>query len=271
MRRLHAWRTKGALVGARARAALLPVLSLLLATHFGAAAGADASPASGAAGAEVQINLCAEPAEIVRALALRPESATPREAWYFDTPDLALFRGGLVFRLRLTGRGAELTLKAADQDCKRVPPALLPAREGKCEYDLHGSDFKGAVSLSHRLDETTSRALLDDRLALDKALSAAQVRFLREGASAWPLPPGLQRMGPVRIQAYRSKTDKLVVEAWQLPAGTRYVEISEKARVDDALRRRTEIEKVLASAGVKVCADQSSQAGAKLRELARPK
>jgi len=174
-----------------------------------------------------------------------------------------------VFRLRLTGRGAELTLKAADQDCKQEPSALLPAREGKCEYELHGSDFKGAVSLTRRLDEATSSALLGDRMPLEKALSAAQVRFLREGAFAWPPPP--QRLGPVRIQAYRSKTAKPVVEAWELPAGTRYVEISEKARVGDALRRRAEIEKMLASAGVKVCADQSSQAGAKLRELARPK
>jgi hypothetical protein len=69
---------------------------------------------------------------------------------------LRLLRRGLVFRLRLTGRGAELTLKAADQDCKQEPSALLPAREGKCEYDLHGSDFKGAVSLTRRLDEATS-------------------------------------------------------------------------------------------------------------------
>ncbi len=248
-----------------------PALSLLLAAHFGAAAGADAPLASGAAGAEVQINLCAEPAEIVRALALHAESGTPREAWYFDTPDLALFRRGLVFRLRLTGRGAELTLKAADQDCKQVPPALLPGREGKCEYDLHGSDFKGAVSLSRRLDEATSRALLGDRVPLEKTLSARQERYLREGVSVWPMPPGLQRLGPVRIQAYRSKTEKPVVEVWELPSGTRFVEISEKARVDDALRRRSELEKRLANAGVKVCADQSSQAGAKLRELARPK
>lgn len=265
MRRHEDWRAEGQ------RPALCRALSLLLAAYLGAAAGADGAPASGAAGAEVQINLCTEPAEIVRALALHAESATPREAWYFDTPDLALFRRGLVFRLRLTGRSAELTLKAADQDCKQVPPALLPAREGKCEYDLHGDDFKGAVSLTRRLDEATSSALLGDRIPLEKALSAAQVRFLREGASVWPLPPGLQRLGPVRIQAYRSKTAKPVVEAWELPAGSRYVEISEKARVDDALRRRAELEKTLASAGVKVCADQSSQAGAKLRELARPK
>jgi hypothetical protein len=256
------WRTE------RRCAALRFALSLLLSAYIGAAAGADGAPASGAAGAEVQINLCTEPAEIVRALALHAESATPREAWYFDTPDLALFRRGLVFRLRLTGRGAELTLKAADQDCKQVPPALLPAREGKCEYDLHGSDFKGAVSLTRRLDEATSSALLGDRIPLEKALSAAQVRFLREGASAWPLPPGIARLGPVRIHAFHSKTAKFVVEAWALPAGTRYVEISEKARVDDALRRRSELENVLAGAGVKVCADQASQAGAKLRELA---
>jgi len=219
--------------------------------------------------AEIQINLCSEPEAVIRALDLQPAGAAPREAWYFETAELTLFRRGAVFRLRFTDRERELTLKAADQDCARVSPALLPRGEGKCEYDLHGADFKGAVSVSRNLDERTVRELLDGTTPLAAALSEAQIRYLREGLSAWPLPPGVERLGPVRIQAYRPKDRRFVVEMWQLPDGARYTEISQKADVADARRRGSELEEALARAGVALCSDQSSQAGNKLRALVR--
>jgi len=219
--------------------------------------------------AEIQINLCSEPQAIIRALDLQPDSATPREAWYFETAGLALFQRGLVFRLRLTDREPELTLKVTGQDCVRVDPALLPPGQGKCEYDLHGADFKSAVSLSRNLDERAVRGLLDGRMPLAAALSEAQIRYLREGLSAWPLAPGIERLGPVRIQAYRPKDRRFVVEMWQLPDGARYTEISQKADVAGARRRGSELEEALARAGVALCSDQSSQAGNKLRALMR--
>jgi hypothetical protein len=219
--------------------------------------------------AEIQINLCATPAEIIRALALQPESAGPREVWYFETPDLAHHRGGAVFRLRLGERERELTLKVADQDCARIDSALLPPAEGKCEYDLHGTHFKGAVSLSRELDEPTARELLDGRMPLADALSPAQIRYLREGVSVWPLTSDIRRLGPVRIEAYRPADRSFVVELWQLPGGDRYAEISQKTTAEEALRRRPALEATLARAGVAACADQSSQAAGKLRTLLR--
>lgn len=219
--------------------------------------------------AEIQINLCSEPQAIIRALDLQPAGAAPREAWYFETADLALFRRGVVLRLRFTERERELTLKVANQDCARVSPALLPRGEGKCEYDLHGADFKGAVSISRDLDERTVRELLDGKMPLAAALSEAQIRYLREGLSAWPLAPGVERRGPVSIRAYRPKDRRFVVEMWQLPGGARHTEISQKADVAGALRYRSELEQSLTQAGVALCADQSSQADDKLRALVR--
>jgi hypothetical protein len=225
--------------------------------------------AAAAPRAEIQINLCSEPQDIVRALALRPEGAAPREAWYFDTPDLALFGRGLVFRLRLTDPKPELTLKVADQDCTRVDPALVPKKEGKCEYDLHGASLKGAVSLNRGLDEPAVRGLLDGKIQLADALSNAQIRYLREGVSAWPLTPGVKRLGPVQVRTYEPADRRFVVEMWSLPDGARYIEMSKKVEAGAAQRGRAELEAVLARAGLAICPDQSSQAGNKLRALAR--
>lgn len=244
------------------------MIAMLLLTAAALALSPD-SPMAPDARAEVQINLCAEPATIIRALALEPDGKGPLEAWYFESNDLGHYGRGAVLRLRLGARERELTLKAADQDCSRIDPALLPAAEGKCEYDLHGSDFKGAVSLSRNLDESTARDLLAARMPLADALSPAQIRYMRDGLSAWPPAPDLRRLGPVRIESYRPADRRFVVELWQLPGGERYGEISRKAKAEDALRVRRELEAELSRAGVSPCADQASQAASKLRALLR--
>jgi len=231
-----------------------------------ACAGATAH-ATGVGSAEVQINLCSEPSEIARRLELTSASAEPVEAWYFDSAGLDLWRQGLLFRLRIKANKPELTLKAKRQDCAHLAAGLLPAAEGKCEYDLHGSSLEGAVSLNAVLDDATLRGLLDGRNRIEDALSAAQIRFLREGVHTWPLPRDLKRLGPARIQAYRHPHHRFVVEVWRLPSGRQFVEISAKAALDDAPRVQGELQHTLAQAGVQACADQSSQARAKLEDL----
>jgi hypothetical protein len=217
--------------------------------------------------AEVQINLCADPGEIVRALHLR-SAGTPREVWYFETPAADVFARGVVFRLRLTEEGGDLTMKVADQDCRAVDPVVLREGGGKCEYDLHGADLRGAVSLTRKLGGATAKALVDGRLPLSDALSAAQVGYLRAKTSAWPLPAGITPRGPVWIDAYRPEGKKFGVEIWRLPSGQRYVEMSQKTAYADAWRLHARLQSELVRAGVAPCDDQSSQAGDKARNLA---
>jgi hypothetical protein len=220
------------------------------------------------ADAEVQVNLCSPVADVVRALALSP-AGKPREAWYFDTASLDLFARGALFRLR-TGAGApELTLKAAGQDCAKVPPALLPKGAAKCEYDIHGTSVAGAVSLTRTLEPAQARGLLDGTVALADLLSAAQVRYLRDGLAVWPLAAGMRRLGPARIEGWRAPGGKYVVEEWQLPSGKRYVELSQKAPLGEAQRLQAQLMVLIAARGVQACPDQGSMAGEKLRDYLR--
>ena len=211
--------------------------------------------------AEVQINLCAPSDAVVRALHLRP--AESFESWYFESPGRVHHRRGHVFRLRTGSSGAQLTLKVADQDCEKVRRDLLPARDAKCEYDIHGVKPVGAVSITRSLSADASRALLDGRVALADVLSPAQKRYL-EATGGWPLAGGIERLGPARIRAYRSAGVKYVVEAWTLPGDERFVEISQKAPLMSAAALQAELETMLDRAAVPRCADQSSQAAAKL-------
>jgi len=226
------------------------------------------APAGAAASrrAEVQVSLCGEPDAIERALDLKPRAA-PYRTWLFDDDALALHERGLRLRLRVRADGAELTLKAADQACTALEPALVPKRQGKCEYDVHGDKMTGAVSISVALDAQTAEALVAGRVPPAEALSEAQVRFLREATSAWPLPPGLRALGPIANRVLATPGGRYDVDAQQLPDGRQFVEISAKVPVSQAPATQRALHARVERAGVTMCADQAGQAGTKLRAL----
>ncbi len=249
----------------------LPFFSILFAAAVAKAATDAAEPRQVAkvARAEVQIALCAPPDRIVRALDLR-SSGAPLTVWQFDDSALTLFARGLRLRLRVTEDGrSELTLKVADQDCSQLDPTSVPPGEGKCEYDVYGKSSAAAVSLTHRLSAKRTNDLVSGRLALAEVLSPAQSRYLREVVKIWPLPQALRGLGPMQVQTYRTKEKLYDIDMSQLPDGEKYAEISRKVPLPHATRTMAVMEADLARAGVEMCADQSSQAGNKLRSLLR--
>jgi hypothetical protein len=244
---------------------LLAVLLVLLCANLATAANAGETARIG--GAEVQVNLCSEPRQIIAALHLERKGSKSQEVWYVDTPGLDLFRQGVIFRLRIKERKSELTLKVANQDCARVNPGLLPADLSKCEYDVRGAQSVGAVSVTRILDDGQVRGLIKGRLALDDLLSQAQVNYLREGTAVWPLVPGLKCLGPARVETYHRKGQHFIVELWQLPSGRHYEEISQKSSLKDAPRVNAALEGLLSRNQIQLCPDQGSQTGSRLREL----
>ena len=228
--------------------------------------------------AEVQINLCSDSTQLVRALHLA-EQGKPTTVWLFDTPGLELNRNGLRLRVRERGELADLTLKAAGRDCSKVKASLLGG-QGKCEADLHGDSFEDVVSLERTLDRRSLKALLAPEAGsgaplantLSKLLTPNQRKLIgakRGVAASAPLPPDIKRLGPSIVQAYRAAGQRYGVEVWALPGGERFAELSQKVSRETALARRTELEAKISAAGVSICADQSSQARNKLTILAR--
>ena len=244
------------------------VKAAVLAACLGAAGAPGGLAAKGTHNAEVQINLCSGVEETAQALHLQPVAAERYEVWYFDTADTALFRNGVVERMRIKGGSTELTLKFADQDCARVAPGSLPQHQSKCEYDVRGAaSAAGAISISRTLGDAEWRSLLAKPGDLPAMLSPAQVDFLRGKTSAWPLPSQLLALGPVRVQPYRAKGEEFVVEAWQFPSGHRLLEISQKSSLSKALELNDDLQARLTRHRLAICPDQGSPAGEKLRDL----
>lgn len=225
--------------------------------------------------AEVQINVCSEPAQVVRALGLR-SAKDATTVWLFDTAALDLHRNGLRLRLRQGGRD-ELTLKAAGQDCAKTDKQLLRP-DGKCEADLHGEHLEDVISLSRPLGRHETSPLLTEPAASKEALADALWALMNEHqrdllatsrrAAGGRLPAGVRALGPSQVRAYRPPAKGFVVEVWTLPKGQQFVELSQRATRDTAIGLRAQLLGRIASAGLTVCTDQQSQAGEKLRLLA---
>jgi len=238
---------------------------LLLALLTMPAMGSDKKPA--APRVDVQASLCGSPEQTIEALRLKSTGA-PSDVWLFDDASLSLFNKGLRIRLRPNKKGAELTLKAADQDCAQLAPGVLPAGEGKCEYDAHGERIAGALSLSRTVSAAQAAQLAGGQAPVADALSEAQVRYLQSVPGVWPLPVGLRALGPTRVSSYAAKP--YVVDISELPGGERFIEISRKGPLTQAAQMRSRMNADLTAAGVTVCTDQSAQAVNKLKSLLKP-
>jgi hypothetical protein len=214
--------------------------------------------------AEIQVAMCEPAAALERKLDLRPRGA-PYETWLFDDDALALLDRGIRLRLRVRADGGELTLKVAKQDCSTLSSGAIPPGEGKCEIDVHGDVAEGAVSLSRTLDASATRSLVSRTVDVTTLLSDAQVRFLRDVARSWPLPGDLRPLGPIANRVYAAR--RYDVDLSTLPDGQGYAEISDKVPLERIKKARQKLDRYLAHADVKVCADQAGQAAAKMKRL----
>lgn len=229
---------------------------------------AAATPIAPAARAEVQIALCAPPADVVSALRLRARDPAV-QVWLFDDARLSLFDRGVRIRLRASADGSELTVKVGNQDCARVDAATLSASDGKCEYDVHGTAVAGAVSLSQDLDSRRTADLVAGRVGLADVLNTTQRNFLRDAAGVSPLPAGLKGLGPTQLMTYETKKHRYDVDVSKTPDGAQYVEISRKVPVKDVASVSDRMKADMTKAGVAMCSDQSGQARTKLLSMVR--
>ena len=83
----------------------------------------------------------------IRAIGLDPVEAQPRQAFFFDTPDLALNRAGLVVRVRRTQGGtADTVVKLRPVDPATIDAELRRSASFKVEVDVMPGGFVCSAS-----------------------------------------------------------------------------------------------------------------------------
>ena len=200
----------------------------------------------------------------IRGIGLDPVEAQPRQAFFFDTPDLALNRAGVVVRARrIQGGDADTVIKLRPVDPSTLDPELRRSAAFKVEVDVMpggfvcSASFKGVCKGQEVLDVTAGV------MPLRKLFSREQRAFYDAHAPAGLTMDKLVVLGPTFLLKARHQPKdfdrRITVELWLYPDGSRILEISTKCLPDEAFQVGTEFKAYLTDKGIVLGADQSAK------------
>jgi hypothetical protein len=197
----------------------------------------------------------------IKGIGLDPVEAQPRQAYFFDTPDLALNRAGVVVRARRTQGGtADTVIKLRPVDPSNIDPEIRRSAAFKVELDVMpggfvcSASFKGVCSGQEVLDVS------DGTLALRKIFSKEQRAFYDAHAPAGITMDKLSILGPTFLLKARHQPKdfdrRITVEMWLYPDGVRVLEISTKCLPDETFKVGADFKAYLAARGIALGAEQ---------------
>ena len=175
----------------------------------------------------------------LKSIGLDPVEAQPRQAFFFDTPDLDLYRAGVVVRARrIQGGDGDTVIKLRPVDPATIDPELRRSASFKIEVDVMpggfvcSASFKGVCTGQEVLDVTSGK------LPLRKLFSRGQRAFFDAHAPAGITMDKLVLLGPtflLKAKHYAKDFDRpITVEMWLYPDGSRILEISTKCLPKEA-------------------------------------
>jgi hypothetical protein len=210
---------------------------------------------------------------LVVALDLDPLSAQIRQVYFFDTPDLALDRAGVVVRARrVQGRGDDTVVKL-----RPVVPADLPAHvrsdpEMVVEVDAMPGGYMCSASLKGE-DRSGTRDVAAGRESIRRLFTKGQRAFYAEHAPDGVGLDDLGVLGPVTVFKLKFEPAELarrvVAELWFYPDGSQVVELSTKCAPAEALEVAIEARAFLVSKGVDLGGEQTTKTRTALEFFAR--
>jgi hypothetical protein len=198
----------------------------------------------------------------IKSIGLDPVEAQPRQAFFFDTPDLALNKAGVVVRARrIQGGDADTVIKLRPVDPNTIDPDLRRSAAFKVEVDVMpggfvcSASYKGVCKGQEVLDVTSGE------MTLRKLFSKEQRAFYDAHAPAGITMDKLVVLGPTfLLKAKHQPKDfdrPIVVEMWLYPDGSRILEVSTKCDPKEAFQAGAEFKSYLADHGIVLGADQA--------------
>jgi hypothetical protein len=198
------------------------------------------------------------------ALGVDPLEAQIRQVFFFDTPDLALNRAGVVARARrVQGRDADSVIKL-----RPVVPSELPADlRQRPEFVVEVDALPGAYVCSGSLKGTLPPAAVLESVSgakpLRKLFSKAQRAFFADHAPDGVTIDDLSVLGPIFVLKLKLAPQtfgrRIVTEMWLYPDGSRIVELSTKCLPGQGLDVAQELREFLSSKGIPTDAEQETK------------
>ena len=205
----------------------------------------------------------------IMGLGMDPLEAQIRLVTFFDTPDLALNRAGVVVRTRrIQGRDDDTVVKlrpVVPADLERVPGLGV-------EVDVMPGGFVCSASLKGRLAGDDIRRCLAGERPLRKLFSKTQRAFYAAHAPDGIELDDLSVLGPIFVLKLRFTPEQLgrrmVAELWLYPDGDRILELSTKCAPKEMFEVAAEARLYLSAHGVDVSGEQQTKTATALSYFA---
>ena len=197
-------------------------------------------------------------------LGMDPLDAQIRTVSFFDTPDLALNRVGVIVRARrVQGRGDDSVVKLRPVEPEDVPQRLRDSPDMGIELDAMPGGFVVSASMKARLGTNdVRRCVMGDR-AIRKLFTKSQRAFYTAHAPAGIELDDLTLLGPIFVLKLSwtpaELRRKMVAEAWLYPDGSRILELSTKCPPAQMFQVAAETRGFLAEHGVDLSGEQQAK------------
>ena len=210
----------------------------------------------------------------VVALGMDPLEAQIRQVFFFDTPELALDKSGLVVRARrIQGKGDDSVVKLRPVVPVELPEELRQSDSFKVEVDAMPGGFVCSGSLKNALGPKEVKRAVAGGQPLRKLFSKEQRRFYADHAPEGIGLDELSILGPILVLKLRFAPKgferRLVAEMWLYPDGTRIAELSTRAAPEEAFQVAAETRAFLAGVGVHLTGEQQTKTRAALEFFAK--
>ena len=197
------------------------------------------------------------------ALGVDPLAARIRQVFFFDTPDLALDKAGVVVRARRTqGTADDTVVKLRPVIPGELPPRLRQREDFVVEVDGMPGGYVCSASFKGKA-RTDVAAAAAGQEPLRKLFTKQQKAFFADHAPNGLKMDDLSVLGPVntlKLKLVPAGFDrKLAVELWFYPNGTRILELSTKCAPAEWLATATSARSFLIEKGVDLEAEQTTK------------
>ena len=210
----------------------------------------------------------------VGALGLDPLDAAIRQVYFFDTPDLALDRSGIVVRARRTQKKPDdSVIKLRPVVPEDLPTDVRNSKSFGVEVDALPGGFVCSGSFKGGLDTAAVKSAMAGSRPLRKLFSKDQRAFFAAHAPDGIELDDLAVLGPVHVLKLKfspeGQSRKLAVEMWMYPDGSRILELSTKCKPDEAFQVAAESRAYLSERGVNLFGEQQTKTRTALEFFSR--
>jgi hypothetical protein len=198
------------------------------------------------------------------ALGVDPMDGQIRQVFFFDTPDLALYKAGVVVRARRVQRREDdsvVKLRPVVPDA--LPAELRTSPNFGVEVDAMPGGFVCSGSMKRRMGTTDVREAIQGDRPVHKLFSKEQRALYAAHAPEGLALDDLSILGPIPVLKLKFAPQgygrKLVAELWMYPDNSMILELSTKCVPEEAFQVAAETRVFLVERGVDLSGEQETK------------